>query len=292
MDVGGTKVALRVEGGSGPREETFRWPAAGSAADDLALLGARAEALLATRPAPAAAVGVAMPALCDASGVVTTWPGRPGWAGLDLAAALRSVFGATPVALADDGDLAALAEARAADCPDVLYLGVGTGIGGGIVLGGRLWPGRPGSSCEVGHVVVGMAGPRCDCGRAGCVQAYASGPATLRRAARARGREVPFAELAEAAGAGTPWALDVLRESAAALAAVATGVSELVQPALLVLGGGFAAGTPALAGLVAEELERTSRTGRPALPVRGAVLGGLSSLHGALLLARERAVPD
>jgi kanosamine 6-kinase len=68
-------------------------------------------------------------------------------------------------------------------------------------------------------------------------------------------------------------------------------VSELVQPALLVLGGGFAARTPTLAGLVAEELERTSRTGRPAMPVRGAVLGGLSSLHGALLLARERAVP-
>ena len=92
------------------------------------------------------------------------------------------------------GNVAALAEAHAAGRPDLLYLGVGTGVGGGIVLGGRLLPGPSRGSCEIGHLIVDRSAARCDCGRRGCVQSVASGPAVLRRAARGRGAEVTFAE--------------------------------------------------------------------------------------------------
>ncbi|MEV5900396.1 ROK family protein [Streptomyces sp. NPDC052127] len=205
--MGGTKVALRAEHTDGTvREAGFRWPRAPGgpvrAAADLDLLARRIRELCAVAPDELAGVGVAMPATLDTAGVVTAWPNRPDWTGFDLGRVLREVFGTAEVACADDGDLAALAEAHAAGRPDLLYLGVGTGVGGGIVLGGRLLPGPSRGSCEIGHLIVDRSGEPCDCGRRGCVQSVASGPAVLRRAARARGTEVTFPELPGAGGTG------------------------------------------------------------------------------------------
>ncbi|WP_269846173.1 ROK family protein [Streptomyces carminius] len=291
MDVGGTKVALRLKSGTGGDgatvEDTFRWTAACDAAGDLELLAERVQVLLRHRPAPLSGVGVAMPAICDANGTVRAWPGRPSWVGLDLEAALARIFPDTPVARADDGDLAALAESREAGCPDLMYLGVGTGIGGGVVFEGRFWPGPARGSCELGHLVVDGNGARCDCGRRGCVQAVASGPATLRRAAGLRGREVAFAELVEGARASAFWARAAIDESAAALARAVIGVGELAQLDLALVGGGFAAGVPGLVESVAAQVEELARPGSRRIRVRPAALGGRSSLYGAVLLAEE-----
>lgn len=292
IDVGGTKVALRAEHTDGTvREAGFRWPTAmdrlAHASADLDLLARQVGELCADDPDECAGVGVAMPATLDEAGVVTAWPNRPGWTGVDLGGALRGIFGTTKVSCADDGDLAALAEAHAAGCDDLLYLGVGTGVGGGIVRGGRPLPGPARGSCEIGHLIVDRSAERCDCGRRGCVQAVASGPAVLRRAARARGTEVTFADLARALADGTPWARDAVREGCAALAAAAVGVSELLRPALVVVGGGFAGGLPGFTDTVAVETARLARPGHPPPPVEPARLGGLSSLHGAVLLARS-----
>ncbi|WP_234384742.1 ROK family protein [Streptomyces sp. MMG1121] len=291
--MGGTKVALRAEYPDGTvREAGFRWPRAADrpahAAADLDLLARQVRELCGGAPDSCAGVGVAMPATLDAAGVVTAWPNRPGWTGVDLGSALRGIFGTTEVVCADDGDLAALAEAHAAGRPDLLYLGVGTGVGGGIVLGGRLMPGPSRGSCEIGHLVVDRSGERCDCGRRGCVQSVASGPAVLRRAARARGTEVSFAELAQALADGTRWAADAVREGCAALATAAVGVSELLHPALVVVGGGFADGLPGFTATVAGQMARLARSGHPLPPVEAARLGGLSSLYGAVLLAKGR----
>ncbi|UOZ02739.1 ROK family protein [Amycolatopsis sp. WQ 127309] len=286
IDIGGTKVAFRTE-----REKTgevtefsVTWPdpAAGAAAD-LRLLGAQVAKL----PPRITAVGVSVPATVDRTGRVVAWPGRPSWTGVDFGAALRSLFPGVPACFADDGDLAAIAEARAAHCADLVYFGVGTGVGGGIVLDGRPWPGLARASCELGHVVVDRSGTRCDCGRRGCVQAVASGPATLRRAARTRGAAVTAAQLRDGIAAGAPWAVSAVTESAGALAAAVVSVGELCDPALVLIGGGFAAGVPGFVPLVAEEVRRLARPGHEPAPVRPAVLGGLSSLHGAVLAARD-----
>ncbi|MEW2623447.1 ROK family protein [Streptomyces sp. NPDC048106] len=291
IDIGGTKVALRVRDGAGDARETFRWPAAGDADGDLALLTERVRALARRRPAPPGAVGVAVPVACDPAGRVRTWPGRPGWEGLDLAAALRRMLPGTPLGWADDGDLAGLAEARAAGCRSMLYVGVGTGVGGGLVHDGRLWPGPGRGSFELGHLVVDAAGPRCDCGRTGCVQAAASGPATLRRATALRGRPVGFAELADGVRAAAPWATAAVDASAAALARAVVGVCELAHPERVVLGGGFGAGIPGFAATVAARVARLARPGADAVPVTPAALGALSSLDGALLLAADSLAP-
>ncbi|MFC9945008.1 ROK family protein [Streptomyces pratensis] len=286
IDVGGTKVALQTDSGTQSRSAVFPWPRTSSVADDLEALTRNVRALLDGTEQPVEAVGVAMPATVGADGLVTTWPGRPSWTGLDLRAALRSLFPRSAVHWADDGDLAALAEADEADCPDVAYLGVGTGVGGGIVLDGRLCPGTARGSCEVGHVVVDPKGPRCDCGRRGCVQAVASGPATLRRAGHLRGRPVAFAELRDGLHDEHDWAVTAIGESCDALAVAIVNLNELVRPALVLIGGGFADGLPGFAGTVAERAHALSRPGHPVAQVRAASLGGLSSLRGAVLLAR------
>ncbi|MEU7871837.1 ROK family protein [Dactylosporangium sp. NPDC049140] len=285
IDVGGTKVALRLEpDGQPPREAGFAWPGSSTADDDLARLHGHARTLIGDHVVRA--VGVAMPATLDGAGRVTAWPTRPAWTGLDLRAALDRRFGPALVRVADDGDLAAIAEAAAAGCADVVYLGVGTGIGGGAVVGGRPCPGPGRGSCEVGHILVDRAGPRCDCGRAGCLQAIASGASTLRRAAAARGAPVTFDELREAWPAGAAWAVSTVQESAAALAAAAVSLGELFRPSLTLIGGGFAAGLPGFVPAVAERSAALGRPGHPPAPVRAATLGAVSSLHGALLLAR------
>ncbi|MGK5545795.1 ROK family protein [Streptomyces sp. URMC 127] len=293
VDLGGTKAALRLEpasrsgAGPAPVHSVFQWPATGGAAADLAALAAAAEALC---PAPAddpvTAVGVAVPATLEASGRVRGWPNRPSWQGLDLLRELTGLWPGADVRLADDGDLAALAEAGAAACPDLVHVGVGTGIGGGIVLGGVLCPGTERGSCEVGHVIVDRAGERCECGRNGCVQSVASGRAVLRRAARRLGRDTGFDALREAWQGAEPWARETVGEGAAALAAAVVSLCELVHPRLVTVGGGFAAGLPGYVDEVARQVRRLERPEGPEILLRPAALGALSSLDGAVLLAR------
>jgi kanosamine 6-kinase len=237
-------------------------------------------------PEPIRAVGVAMPAKLDSSGRVLAWPGRPGWLGVELGTSLRTLFPDTEVRCADDGELAALAEAREVGCTDLVYIGVGTGVGGGIVSGGRSFPGRTSRSCEIGHMVIDRWGMCCDCGRRGCLQAVASGPATLRRAAELRGNDVTFTEFWHAVLAGRPWAVSAVADSCAALAAAVISIDELLHPALVLIGGGFAAQLPCLVTTVSAEVARLARPGSPPPPVQPAVLGGLSSLRGAVLAAR------
>ena len=285
VDVGGTKVALRAEAAGRPAyERIVTWPAGADPSADLAVLAAEVAALR-TGYGPVDAVGVAMPATVDRAGAVVAWPGRPSWIGLDLAGALRRLFPDTPTGYADDGDLAALAEARHAGRDDVLYLGVGTGVGGGLVLGGRNAP--AGASAEVGHMVVDLGGDRCDCGRSGCLQAVASGPATLRRAARLRGGPVDHHRLRAGLDDGRPWAVAAIRPACAALAAAVVSLGELLAADLAIVGGGFATGLPGFVPLVGDLA--VGRPGRPAPRVVAAALGGLSSLHGALHLARDLA---
>jgi kanosamine 6-kinase len=301
IDIGGTKVALRVaqaDGGADGKADVdadwdridefrFDWPPRDGAAGDWRRLADAAREIARRHSGRLAGVGVAMPAAVDVDGTVAAWPSRPEWVGLDFGARLRGLFPGLPVRWADDGALGALAEARAARAQDAVYLGVGTGIGGGLVLGGRLLPPPGRGSFEIGHTVVSLDGERCVCGRSGCLQALASGPATLRRAARLRGAEAGFDEFRDGVRAGSGWAVAALDESARALAAAITGVRELMNlgqgPAIL--GGGFAAAVPGLVPAVDREARALARPGFPAGPVYPARCGALSSLAGAVWLA-------
>nr|AXL06605.1 ROK family protein [uncultured bacterium]AXL06750.1 ROK family protein [uncultured bacterium] len=287
VDIGGTKVALRVETDAGCVDETtFRWVPRHSAAQDLAQLAQHVDELRTRIGRPLRAVGVAMPGTVGPDGRVTAWPSRPAWNGLDLDTSLRALFGEAAVAWADDGDLGALAEARDSGCDDLLYVGVGTGVGGGLVLNGAPCPGFRRGSFEIGHVIIELDGTLCVCGRQGCLQAIASGPATLERAALLLGAAVTFDDLRQALSREQPWAVSAVDRTARALAAAVTGVRELVHPERAVIGGGFAAGIPEMVGWVSAHLTELARPGQPPLLAEPAALGGLSSLRGAVSLAR------
>jgi kanosamine 6-kinase len=292
IDIGGTKVALRVEQDGRSYQTSFPWPArdgpaAESTARDLRVLHEQLAALREEWAAPIGQVGVAVPATLDRQGRVSSWPGRPSWAGLPLTTTLAELLPGTAVRCADDGDLAALAEADAAGMADLLYLGVGTGVGGGVVVAGRPLRGLGGGSVEIGHMVIDRSGPRCDCGRRGCLQAVASGPATIRRAAGRYGSPVEFPELRAAVAQRRPWAVSAIEDACDALAAAVVSVNELVHPSVARIGGGFAASLPGFVERVAEAVGRWGRPGHPSPVVGPAALGGLSSLVGAVLLARQ-----
>ncbi|SPF03997.1 ROK family protein [Streptomyces sp. MA5143a] len=293
IDIGGTKVAFRAEDADGQevRRSSFTWAPEADLDEDVDQLRRHLREL-GLDAARVTGVGVALPATLDATGRVTAWPNRPAWVGLCWLDLLAEFFPSAEVCCADDGDLAALAEAGHAACADVLYVGVGTGIGGGLVLGGRAHPGLGTGSCELGHVVIDRSGARCTCGRRGCVQAEASGPAILRGAARLRGRPVSFQELGEGVLNRVPWAVGAVEHGCAALAVAVTGVVELVQPELVIVGGGFAAGVPGFVDVVEAHLACLARPGQRLPELRLAALGGESSLYGAVLAARGLAARD
>jgi kanosamine 6-kinase len=286
LDLGGTKVALRAETDEGRvHEHLFHWRGRGLESD-LEQLAAEVAFLRQQVPDGFHSVGIALPASVGTDGLIDAWPGRPEWLGLDVRPAFQQLFANTSVRWADDGDLGALAEARASGVDDVLYVGVGTGVGGGLMSGGVLWPGLDRGSFELGHLVTDADGLRCRCGRRGCLQATASGPATLARAARLRGADVVYKDLQQGLLADEEWAVQSVDRSCHRLAVAITGVRELLRPDLVVVGGGFAAGLPNFTATVARHVAALARPGVSPPLVRASLLGGLSTLHGAVALAR------
>ncbi|OOC08324.1 ROK domain protein [Amycolatopsis azurea DSM 43854] len=292
MDIGGTKVSFRLVLGAGGAEgevlwsSLARWPeSSADVADDLTVLRTRVKELRDASQHRFAGVGVAVAATVDPSGRVVSWPNRGSWGGLDLLGELRSLFPESEIVWADDGALAAVAEARAADVPCLVYAGVGTGIGGGVVVGGRLLSALSRGACELGHMIVNHGGSPCTCGRRGCVQSEASGPATLRRASAARGVNVSFDQLRAGYLGGETWAVAAVEHSCMALAAALAGIGELAAPAVHVVGGGFAAGIPGFVDEVGRQAAALSRPGHPVAPVVPARFGGESSLRGAVSAA-------
>ena len=210
------------------------------------------------------------------------------------------------VAVENDANAAAWAEhvygaGRGFD--DQLMLTVGTGIGGGMVLGGELYRGAGGMAAEVGHLTLVRGGRLCDCGRLGCWEEYASGSSLDRdaREAAARG-EVPG--LVEAAGGvaavdghqvtelaqqGNEDALGLLRAFAESLATGISSLVSLLDPAVVVVGGGVSAAGPLLLDLLTTALHADISGGsrRPVPELRLAELGNDAGLVGCADLARR-----
>jgi glucokinase len=139
-------------------------------------------------------VGIGVPGLYDAErGVATFLPNLPGdWEKVPLTARLADALDA-PAALINDARAFALAESAlgaARDCDTAVFVAVGTGVGGGITVGGRFHEGRAGRAGEIGHVTIGEKGPLCTCGNRGCLEAFvreALGERRLRRAGQLLG---------------------------------------------------------------------------------------------------------
>lgn len=234
------------------------------------------------------AVGVAAPGPLDhRTGVVHEAPNLSGFRDVPLAADLRRLLG-VPVFVDRDTVVAAIAESlsgAARGASDFVYVTISTGIGGAIVIEGKLVRGVAGTAGEIGHWPVDLDGPRCGCGAAGCIESVASGSAI----ARAFGAESAGATFTAARG-GDERARAVLDRAARALGDLAVGTVNLLNPALIVVGGGVAENEPEFVlGAMREAVGRRAFA-VPARAVRivPAALGDDVGLVGALLVARER----
>ncbi|HLM35918.1 MAG TPA: ROK family protein [Gaiellaceae bacterium] len=292
LDVGGTKLAAAtaVPGEAG-WSATARAPTPATGAEALTALLALADSLGSDQ---IGGVGVSFGGHVDArTGTARRSVHVPGWEDVPLAALLGERFGA-PVRIANDGNAGALGEWDAAARPrdPVCYVTVSTGVGGGVVVDGELVAGADGLAAEVGHLLVEPGGAACGCGRRGCVETVASGPAIARRAGTAS------AEAAVAAAErGDERARRALADAAHALATAVAALVAVVNPAFVAIGGGVANAGPLLWDPLEDELaatawpEVTTRVGRAAsddAPLVGArVLAERAMIHAANERAKE-----
>lgn len=248
LDIGGTKIAAAAvaAGGRVLRRTTVPTPA-DQPADVVADAVRRAVEDIARRGAAVgfAAVGIGSAGPLDL-GLGTVSPVNiPAWRGFPIVAALRAAVPGVPVELAGDGQCMALGEYRHGrpGVRGLLGMVVSTGVGGGVVLDGRVQTGPTGSAGHIGHLTVDPAGPPCQCGGRGCVEVYASGPNMVRWALEQGWRPESKAArdgagLAAAARAGDVTAQAAFARGAQALAASIVCASALMELDEVVLGGG------------------------------------------------------
>jgi glucokinase len=262
VDVGGTKVAAGLVDGSGTIHARSRTPMVTTDAElGLAAVATAIRELTcdAVPPYVTPAIGICAPGpLNPITGVIINPPNVPAWHNFPLATEIARVFSA-PVAIDNDANAAALAEARwgaGRGFPSVFYATIGTGIGTGIIFDGRIFHGRTGAAGEGGHVSIDYHGPLCKCGKPGCIEVFASGTAIGKRARQriADGGRSSMLYLAggnldavtgeivgKAFASGDPLATEILSETADMVALWLGNMIDLLDPYVIVIGGGAAA---------------------------------------------------
>ena len=265
VDIGGTKVAVGLVDHDGKILTQGRKPmvATGTAEAALAAVTSAID-YMASSAAPDGGfrgIGICAPGPLDPkTGVVLNPPNLPCWRNFPLAEQIVAKYG-IPVKVDNDANAAALAETRwgaARGFRYVFYTTIGTGIGTGIVLDGRIYHGNTGSAGEGGHVSIDYRGPLCTCGKRGCIEILASGRAIGARA-RARlaaepARHSAILELAkgdvaavtsefvgQAYKAGDALAREILLDTVEVLTPWFGNIIDLFDPDVLVVGGGVAA---------------------------------------------------
>ncbi len=257
IDIGGTKVVLAVGDAEGRSRASRRRPMAlsGDWRADLDGLVDEARGLLDEAGLEASAlsrIGVSVPGPCNpATGVLINPPNLPGWRDVPVAAHLSDALG-VPARIENDANAAALAEARfgaGQGVDDLVYLTMSTGVGGGVISGGRLVHGAFGAAGEPGHMPIVPDGRVCACGLRGCLEAYTGGNAWrdhLRTIAppdsdavvRAGGDPAALLpeHVVEAARSGDAWANEVFGRWLDDLAQGIAAIVMLLEPRRIVLG--------------------------------------------------------
>jgi glucokinase len=307
VDIGGSKIIAAVigsDGQPGPRVLVPTPAALGPGAVLDAAIGAARDAI----GAACDVAGERVVAACGVGTAGTVGPGGvisyatailPGWAGTDVRESFARALG-LPVLVLNDVHAAAAGESAhgaAAGCATAVIVSIGTGIGGALARDGKVLTGRTGSAGSVGHVPVPAAERRrCSCGGWNHLEAYASGPAITASyresvgcppgASPASGNPPALPVIADLARAGDPAARAAIGQAAGALGYALGGLLNVLDPDVVVIGGGVAA----LADLLSEPLRRG--VAEHALPgparaeLRFSRLGPLAAVIGAGVAAR------
>lgn len=310
IDLGGTKVyAVALRGDEVVAEAKAKTPTQGGPLAVVDAIAALVAGLRTAVPADAgsvAGVGVGAPGVVDADGMVREAPNLPGWLEpFALGEALAGELG-LPVVVENDVNAGIVAEHRlgaARGEDDVLGLFVGTGVGGALILDGRLRRGASGGAGEIGHTVVARDGRRCGCGGLGHLEAYAGRAGMERRARKleaggeqtllvdlAKRKRMTSSVFAKALAGGDKVAAALVDEAVGALGLAVASAATLLDLRLVVMGGGLAErlGAP-FAAQVEKAARKLAFAEARSLRVVPALLGDRGGATGAAVVGRERA---
>ena len=252
------------------------------------------------------AIGVGVPGPVEhASGVLRSPPIMPGWDGFPIRAAFADEYEA-PVFVDNDVNVMALGEHRdgvGKGEDDVLFVKIGTGIGGGIIADGHLQRGSQGCAGDIGHICADPDGPVCSCGNKGCLEAMAAAPAIAAKAERCAKEGLSAASRrcwprsAASSARGTSGrrraleitsALQIIRESGRLVGAVLATLVSTLNPSLIVIGGGVAnIGHSLLAEIRSTVYGRSLPLATRNLPIVLSELDRMAGVTGASVLAAE-----
>jgi predicted NBD/HSP70 family sugar kinase len=211
----------------------------------------------------------------------------PGWAGLDAEHELTQRLG-LHVEVENDANLGALAEVSfgaGRGMSDVVYVRVGSGVGAGLVIGGRLHHGVAGLAGELGHVHVSPDGVVCRCGNRGCLETVAAEWALGALLRPARGRDLTAREILDLVEVGDPGATRVVADAGRAIGGVLAALCNALNPAAIIVGGEMSEAGEALLGGIREAVDRMALPGTSdAVEILHAELGERAEVLGALAL--------
>ncbi len=309
VDLGGTKIKVAVvdETGTILRKTRVATPTEGGSEAVIREIVRAVRELQGADAERPEALGIGVAGQVGPAGDTVRFAPNLGWLDVPLKAALQTQLD-LPVALLNDVRAATWGEwlfGAGRDCENLICLFIGTGIGGGLVCGGRVLDGSSNSAGEVGHVTVDLHGPPCTCGNRGCLEALAGGWAIARRAREAvaadpragaglkkladeQNEPITAKLVARAAHRGDPLAGQIVAEVLEALVAGAVGLVNAFNPRRLILGGGVIEGLPELVGQIDLGIRtRALKAAWEGLQVLPAQLGNDAGVIGGAAFARR-----
>lgn len=250
-------------------------------------------------------LGMGLPGNIDSqNGICKFSPNFKGWKDISVSSILSKSL-KLPIYLENDVRSAAKGEAtfgRGAGLHSFLFVAIGTGIGGGIVLGGSLWHGAHGSAGEIGHMTIDPYGPICNCGNQGCLEALASGPAITAMAASGmlRHRQTILSQMVDSIGEITPkivaraakkgdkFSLECWWRAARALSIALAAMATTLDPERIILGGGVAGAGRILFEPLRNEFQKRVRMFNAKGVLIPTKLGKDAGILGAAAIAYEK----
>jgi predicted NBD/HSP70 family sugar kinase len=218
----------------------------------------------------------------------------PSWAEVNVAEFFGERLG-VPVHVGNDANLGALAEATfgaGRGKRNLFYVGLSEGIGGGVIIDGRIFTGQSGAAGELGHIVVNPDGQVCRCGNRGCLATVAGGAALTAALRQMYGPHMTVDELIDLSREGDPGVARLIADAGEAVGRVLAGVCSLLDPELVIIGGELApTGQPLLEG-IAVSLERWISPASGHYPVVLGELGGTAEVLGAIALAMSNVADE
>ncbi len=245
-------------------------------------------------------IGVGSPGSIDfwKGQLIGSTPNIPSWTNAPIKKRIEDKF-QIPVWADNDANIMALAEARKGagkGHKNILCLTIGTGIGGGIVINKQVLRGEHFSAAEVGHIIIVKDGKKCNCGNNGCFEAYASAPAMVDRyqhkvtngGSTSQNNDVDAQYIFEKAEAGDKFAQETVQESCEFLGAGIASISNIIDPEIVIIGGGVAGAGEKFIRLIEQEVKKYSiKAITTPLKILRAEMGNDAGIIGAIMLAVE-----